>query len=211
MSLTKGNKLLCGISTGKATDTNFEAAGAEVLKFVSNAVEIGLDIVQLREKQLSALKLFELTLAASNITKGSETKLLVNDRADIALAAGADGVQLAANSLPVADVRKFLPAGSIIGVSTHGLEEVQDAERNGADFAIFGTVFESFGKKNVQGLSVLSDVCQSLAPFPVIAIGGIDEANFENVFLSGASGIAGIRSFNDAELLKKICQRINNG
>lgn len=136
------------------------------------------------------------------LTRGSETRLLVNDRSDIARAAGADGVHLTAQSLPAAVVRKIYGDEFVIGVSTHSVQEAKAARIAGADFIVFGPVFESASKRAFgppQGLDKLREVTRELDGFPVLAIGGITIENVAACVASGASGIAGISLFNNPE------------
>jgi len=151
---------------------------------------------------------FELAVDLAAVVRGSATRLLINDRADIAAAAGADGVQLTSTSLPVDVVREAFGAGMLIGVSTHSIEEVRQAESGGADFAVFGPVFETPGKPHAQGVDQLTNASTSVAPFPVIAIGGIDAGNVSSVLSAGASGFAAIRALNDPALLRSTVQTI---
>jgi len=192
------------ITNGEATESNFDDARRSILDTVHLAVEEKVSLIQLREKHLSARSLFELTAAAVAVTRNSATRLLVNDRADIALAAGADGVHLAANSLPVGVIRNSFPRDLIVGVSAHSVEEAVIAKRSGADFAVFGPVFESPGKGAPTGLAVLSEACSELGQFPVIGLGGINSSNYESVLAAGASGIAAIRFLNDPDSLRTI-------
>lgn len=196
------------ITKGEATESNFAQARREILDIVRVAVDERVSLVQLREKRLSARSLVELTAAAAKITRGSATRLLVNDRADIAVAAGADGVHLTANSLPVDVIRNNFPRDLVIGVSTHSIEEAVNADRNGADFAVFGPVFESPGKSELTGLVLLSEVCSDLGSFPIIGLGGINASNYASVLAAGASGFAAIRMLNDANLLRAIARRL---
>jgi thiamine-phosphate pyrophosphorylase len=204
VSLSLDEPIIYLITKGETSDSNFDDARREILEIARLAVEEKVSLIQIREKQLSARLLFELTSAAAEITFGSSTCLLVNDRADIALAAKADGVQLAANSLHAAVVRKNFPKEFVIGASTHTLEAAVDASRQGADFAVFGPVFETPGKGKLKGLDKLAEVCDKLRPFPVIAIGGINASNCKSVLAAGASGIAAIRALNDSESFKAI-------
>ncbi|HKY42530.1 MAG TPA: thiamine phosphate synthase, partial [Pyrinomonadaceae bacterium] len=170
-------------------------------------------LFQIREKALSARVLFELTARAAEITRGSETRLLVNDRSDIARAAGADGVHLTSQSLPAEVVRKTYGARFLIGVSTHSLDEARAARAGGADFVVFGPVFETESKLAFgapQGLSRLGEVTSELRPFPVVAIGGITLENAGACFEAGASGVAAIRLLNDAERLSSIVEAIRS-
>jgi thiamine-phosphate pyrophosphorylase len=130
--------------------------------------------------------------------------LLVNDRSDIAGAAGADGVHLTAQSLPVAVVREIYGPEFVIGVSTHSLDEARAARAGGADFVVFGPVFETDSKRvygEPQGLDKLHEVTGALGEFPVVAIGGITIENVGECFAAGASGVAAIRLLNDVDQL----------
>lgn len=192
------------ITKGEARDTNFAETGDDVLEIVRIAVDEKVSLIQIREKRLSGRSLFELAKAAADITRGSATRLLINDRADIALAAKADGVHLAANSISPEVIRANFPREFIIGVSTHTLEAAVDAAKAGADFVVFGPVFETPGKGEPGGLDELHRVCGLLPSFPVIAIGGIDGTNKQSVLDAGAAGFAAIRHLNDPENLRKI-------
>jgi len=144
--------------------------------------------------------LYELATRAVAITRGSATRLLVNDRFDVARAAGADGVHLTTRSLPAKVVRSICGDDFLIGVSTHSLETALNARAEGADFVVFGPVFETPSKRiygEPQGLDTLREVTSALAGFPVIAIGGINRENADECFRAGASGIAAIRLFNE--------------
>jgi len=207
VSLVLGEPIIYLITKGEATDSNFSAARAGILDTVRLAVEEKISLIQIREKLLSARLLFDLAVDAAAITRGSETRLLVNDRADIALAAGADGVHLAANSIPTDVIRKTLPPEFIIGVSTHTLVAVEDAAKARADLAVFGPVFETPDKGEAQGLPELAKVCDKVRRFPVLGLGGIDLSNFESVLAAGASGIAAIRSLNDAASLRAMARK----
>ena len=147
---------------------------------------------------MSARVLYELTARAAEITRDSETRLLVNDRVDIARAAGADGVHLTAHSLPAEVVREICGPDFLIGVSTHSLAEARAAQVGGADFVVFGPVFETESKRAFgapQGLDKLRELTIALAEFPVLAIGGITRENTASCIAAGASGIARISLF----------------
>lgn len=196
------------ITRGEATDEDFAAASRDILATVKLAVDEGVSLIQIREKNISAKSLFDLASAASAITRESQTRLLVNDRADIAHAAGADGVHLTSTSLPANVIRVSFPKTFLIGVSTHTLDETIEASTSGADLAVFGPVFSTPGKGVPTGLAVLAEVCGHVAPFPVLAIGGIDETNCESTIAAGASGVAAIRSLNDPVSLRDICRKL---
>ena len=161
-------------------------------------VAAGIPLVQLREKSLSARVLYELATRAAAIAKGSNTRLLVNDRFDISRAAGADGVHLTTRSLPASIVRQISGNDFLIGVSTHSLDEGLNARTQGANFVVFGPVFETPSKQLYgapQGLKKLREVTNALHGFPVLAIGGINLDNTADCLTAGASGIAGISLF----------------
>ena len=171
----------------------------------------GIDLVQIREKNLSASVLYELASRAASITKGSATKLLVNDRSDIAVAAGADGVHLTTSSLPTSVVRQAFGDGLLIGVSTHSLEEAGLARRSGADFVVFGPVFATESKGEYGdpvGLAKLARVSASLSPFPVFALGGLTIDKVPDCIQAGARGIAAIRMFKDPHRLADIANEV---
>ena len=155
--------------------------------------------------------LYQLAAHAAGITNGTATKLLVNDRADIAAAAGADGVHLTTLSLPTNVVRQTFGERFLIGVSTHSLEEASRARSAGADFVVFGPVFATSSKReygDAQGLSSLADVCAELASFPVLALGGVTIDNAADCLRAGARGIAAIRMFLHADRLTGIAEGI---
>lgn len=185
-----------GATTANTTPDDPEFAA--ILRWVEAAVAAQIPLVQLREKSMSARVLYELAERAVSLVRGSSTRLMINDRFDIARAAGADGVHLTTNSLPANLVREISDRDFLIGVSTHSLETAQSAAKAGADFVVFGPVFETESKRGFgppQGLEKLSEVCEALAGFPVLAIGGINVENANDCFALGASGVAGISLF----------------
>ncbi len=196
------------ITKGEATAMNFDAASVEILDIIRIAVDEGISMVQIREKRLPARLLCELVEATEEITRGTATKLLVNDRADIAVAAGADGVHLTANSLPPEVIRNKFPSGLLIGVSVHSIEAAAEAARRGADFAVLGPVFSTPGKGEPIGIEQFGYVCDRLKPFPVLALGGIDEMNVDAVLAAGASGFAAIRALNDPISMRSIMKTL---
>lgn len=201
----KTNKpLVYLITEGKATRENFNRQKGEILEIVETASENRIPLIQIREKKLSAKHVFELASEAVKILKNSETKLLVNDRADIALAAKADGVHLTETSIYASIVRRAFPKNFIIGVSVHSLAEAERAKSQKADFVTFSPIFNSPGKGEPKGLENLRRICEKLEDFPVIALGGIDKKNYKSVLETGAKGFAAIRFLNDAENLRKL-------
>jgi thiamine-phosphate pyrophosphorylase len=162
----------------------------DLLTHVVRAVAGGVDMIQVREKDLAAVELFDLVCRIRDAAANTKTKVLVNGRLDIALIAGIDGVHLPGDGLPAAKVR---PHVRTLGVSCHSTEEATQAERDGVDYVIFGPVFNTPGKKAV-GVDALRRVVQAVK-IPVLAIGGISFENTKAVIEAGAAGIAAIRMF----------------
>ena len=203
------------ITPGKTTaeTTSEDPQFADILRLVEAAVDAGVPHFQIREKLLSGRVLYELVTRAVEITRGSNTRLLVNDRSDIARAAGADGVHLTGQSLPADVVREIYGPEFLIGVSAHSSEEAQAAKARGADFVVFGPVFATESKREFgepQGLERLQEITNELRGFPVVAIGGITIDNAVTCFDAGASGVAAIRLLNDAERISSIAEVIRS-
>ncbi len=192
------------ITDGTTTAKNFTEKKLQILRLIKTAVETGITLIQIREKQLAARLVFEIVSEAADFTRRADTKILVSDRADIALAANADGVHLTRTSLSAATIRRAFPRDFIVGVSAHTIEEAEIAKRHGADFVTFSPIFSSPGKGDSQGVEKLKEVCERLKPFPVFALGGIDETNFAEVLEAGAGGLAAIRFLNKEKNLKRI-------
>lgn len=212
LALTK--PIIYPITSGTTTSqtTPEDPQFLNILRLLEAAVSAEVPLFQIREKSLSARVLFELTARAVNLTSGTATRLLVNDRPDIARAAGADGVHLTANSLPLQVVREGYGSEFLIGVSTHSRDEARAAQ-GGADFLVFGPVFDTESKRifgEPQGLEKLKAIADELGDFPVVAIGGITLANVAACLLAGASGVSAIRLFNDAESMSSIVEVIKN-
>jgi thiamine-phosphate pyrophosphorylase len=199
-----GEPLIYLITDGKTTDENYTVRKPEILKLIETAVQAEISLIQIREKHLSTRLIFQLAEEASRLTRKTGTKLLVNDRADIALSAKADGVHLTADSLSAATIRRFFPKNFIIGVSAHTVEEAETAKAQGANFITFSPVFSSPGKGEPQGIEKLREVCEHLKPFPVIALGGVDPTNYQEVLEAGASGFAAIRFLSDEKNLRRL-------
>lgn len=182
-----------------------------ILAQVSAGVAAGVDLIQIREKHLSARVLFDLTKSAAQLTRGTATHLLVNDRADIARAAEADGVHLTTQSMDAGTIRKTFGENFVVGASTHSMDEARVARDDGADFIVFGPIFETASKQQYGapvGLEKLSKVTSALSDFPVLALGGVTSVNARECLLAGASGIAGISLFNDHDELASVVDAI---
>lgn len=198
------NPLIYFITDGSLTAQNFSEKSREILKIIASAVENEIPLVQIREKRLTTRLVYELTTKAVEIAENSKTKVLVNDRADIAFAANADGVHLTSNSLFVKTIREYFPPNFIVGVSAHSLAEIEAAQQQDADFAAFSPIFYSPGKGEPKGLDELQKACETAQNFPVIALGGIDETNYKTVLNAGAAGFAAIRFLNSVENLRNL-------
>ena len=187
-----------------------------LLAKIAEAARAGVDYIQLREKDLSARKLEDLARdAVASVRENSDTtRLLINSRADVALAVGADGVHLRGNDMRASDARSIcaevLGRGSqcvvrkpIIAVSCHTPEDVKTAESEGADFAVFAPVFEKMGSAPA-GLTALRAACS--VKIPVLALGGVTLENAASCLAAGAAGIAGIRLFQQGTIEEVIRQ-----
>lgn len=215
MPLNLQKPILYLITSGETTEATTPSSPEfqDILAHVRKAIDARIPLIQLREKKLSARTLYELTSACAKLARGTETRLLVNDRADIARAAGADGVHLTTRSIETSIIRRTFGAGFLIGVSTHSLAQARDARDGGADFAVFGPVFDT-PQKRVHGLPVglapLSEAAQQLSPFPLLALGGITRVNAHEAIGAGAGGVAAIRLFDNQPNLDEIVSRIRD-
>lgn len=159
------------------------------------AVDAGIDLIQVRERDLEAGALASLVTELLAITAGTATRLVVNDRLDVALACGADGVHLRGDSLPIGDARGIAPAGFLIGRSVHSAPEA--AASAGADYLIAGTVFASTSKPAAApllGVDGLRAIVRASGR-PVLAIGGMSLERLDAVAAAGAAGLAAIDLF----------------
>jgi len=179
--------------------------------FILHALlEGGARVIQLRAKELAAKDFLELATTARAVTRPAGCLLIVNDRVDIALACEADGVHLGQEDLPLSVARRLMGKQRLIGISTHDLGQAQEAERGGADYIGFGPVFGTFTTNTgytSRGIESLREICQAVS-IPVVAIGGISEANLAEVWEAGAHAAAMISDLMRADDVAKKVRRI---
>ncbi len=172
--------------------TDRKVATKPLPEAVRLALEGGVKAVQLREKDLPQRELLALAGELRTLTREFGARLVINDRVDVAVAVGADGVHLGNQSMPVGAVRKIVGSTMLIGVSTHSVAEAQAAERGGADFVTFGPVFETPSKAAYGapvGLEPLREACRRIN-VPIYALGGIRGRNIGHVLWAGAYGVS---------------------
>jgi len=166
--------------------------GLSHAEIARRAVAGGADVIQLRDKGLSGRDLFTVATAIREITLDAGALFIVNDRLDVALAAGADGVHLGADDLPLECAREIAPSGFIIGASVDSLDSAIRAQAAGADYVALSPTFPTTSKDDAgpgHGLAVLSAI-RSRVSVPIVTIGGISRENVDSVIAAGADGVA---------------------
>ena len=158
---------------------------------IRSAVEGGCTMVQLREKNINSYLMYQRALSIKKITDEYHVPLIINDRLDIMLAVGADGVHLGRQDIPVKIARKLIGKDKIIGVSAHCLEEAEKAEQDGADYLGVGAIFPTTTKKDIiiTPVNVLREIKETVS-VPVVAIGGINQNNINTLKGSHVDGVA---------------------
>lgn len=182
------------------TDRHSAGGIAALLRLIERNARAGIEWVQIREKDLEGRALAELVSEAMRRAPGA--KILVNSRADVALACGAAGLHLPADSPPPRSFRPVCPPGFLIGVSCHTLDELRRAESEGADYAFFSPVFRPLSKDDPRpphGLDGLRRACSAVR-IPVLALGGVTAENAAACAAAGAAGVAGITLFQSVSL-----------
>jgi thiamine-phosphate diphosphorylase len=193
--------VLCYVSDRRSIETaDGGDAGAALVSLTARLARAGVDWIEIREKDLGGGALFDLVSAV--VARAGAMRVLVNDRLDVALAAGAAGVHLAGTSLPVRPVREWCrerAPGLTIGKSCHSIDEARAAEADGADYIFFGPVYATPSKLAYgapQGIEALAQVCRAVR-VPIVAIGGITAENAGACIAAGARGVAAIRWFQE--------------
>jgi thiamine-phosphate pyrophosphorylase len=179
------------------TDRRSMPSDAVFLAAIARNLAAGVDWIQVREKDFPTRDLLSLVRKVKNFPNPARTRILVNSRADVALAADADGVHLQSDSFAPNILRQIAPVGFLIGVSCHTTDEVRLAEAEGADYVLFGPVFAPISKNSdssPHGLAGLAEAARAVS-IPVIALGGITSNNADQCVSAGAKGIAGISLF----------------
>lgn len=175
--------------------TDLKGEDPAVLGKIQDALKGGVDVVQLRTTGLSDRSLLDLAKQIREVTNRLEKLFIVNDRVDLMLASGADGVHLGQDDLPIASARTLIGKKGLIGRSTHSLAQALDAEREGADYIGFGPIFKTPTKPTYQpvGLSSIREVMKQVK-IPAVCIGGIDSENIQDVIAAGAKRVAVVRA-----------------
>jgi thiamine-phosphate pyrophosphorylase len=193
--------------------TDRHSGSVPILQHIQQAIDASVDLIQIREKDLATRPLLELSSRALELAKGSRSRILVNDRVDVALAGNLDGVQLGHHSVKPDTVCKHLREGNLlIGVSVHSMTEFLNAEADGASFVTLGPIFATpskFAYGPPLGLKLLEEVCQR-ASMPVFALGGVGLENYRSSLSAGAAGIAAIRLFQTSERLDGVVRSIHD-
>jgi thiamine-phosphate pyrophosphorylase len=190
------------------TDRRRLSAGPDaidrVVELAGSAARAGIDLIHIRERDLEAHDLVALVRRCLRAAEGTSARVVVNDRADVALAAGAHGVHLRSDSIPASIVRSLLPSGAIVGCSVHSAAEAETIGRpGGVDYLVFGTLFETPSKAPAHRLATvdeLADACRQVGgttsrKIPVLAIGGVTLERAAIMARAGAAGVAGIGLF----------------
>jgi thiamine-phosphate pyrophosphorylase len=178
---------------------------------IARAMDAGVDWVQIREKDLPARRLLGLAGAAvERARRAGHTRVMVNDRLDVALAAHAQGVHLGPRSMPVETVRSLAPNAFIVGVSCHSIEESLAAQAAGADYILLGPIFATPSKLSYGpplGLAKLREATAQVT-IPVFALGGISSDRAAICLQNGAAGIAGIRIFQECDSIEALVREL---
>jgi len=172
---------------------------------IFDAIRAGVDLIQIREKDLATRELMDLVKGAVDGARGTKARITVNDRLDVALALGAAGVHLGTQSMPARAARACVPPDFLVGVSCHSVEDTLEAEAAGADYVVLGPIFPTASKLAYGpplGLATLQEAA-SRVNTPILALGGITVERVKACLEAGATGIAGISVFQDCDSLEE--------
>jgi thiamine-phosphate pyrophosphorylase len=197
--------VLCLISD-RRTDASPEA----LIDRVAAAARAGVHLIQVREPDLDGRALCDLVRACLRVAAGTLARIIVNDRLDVALAAGADGVHLREESFPASAARAIAPPGFLVGRSLHRLEDVgRRSVASGLDYVLFGPIFATTSKPETTpiGPAALASAVRS-TPLPVLALGGVTPANAAEVAATGAAGVAGIGLWTTASSVAETARAV---
>jgi thiamine-phosphate pyrophosphorylase len=174
--------------------------GRDMIHAVSRSLDAGVEIIQFRDKESSDRDFFETGKKIKKLTEGKKVLFIVNDRVDMAVALGADGVHLGQDDIPVEKAREALGKNKIIGLSTHSLEQIREAAEKGLDYVAVGPVFATPTKPGYKavGLELVAKAKKELN-IPVVGIGGINESNINEVMNAGADKAAIVRAVLSAD------------
>ena len=176
------------------TDRRQLTAHESLLDCIARQLTMGIEMIQLRERDLDAHELYALAQAVMALPNPHGTRFLINDRADVALASGAAGVHLRGHGPAPSTIRAITPPGFLIGVSCHSVDEVRRSADEGASFSVLAPIYPTPGKGPALGLDCLRNAASAVA-IPVLALGGITAQRIPECLATGAAGIAGISLF----------------
>ena len=203
-------KILCLVTDRSIFEAGRHPPEARLVDAASKAVSGGVNMVQLREKGLPGRDLLALAREVREVTR-KDAVFIVNDRVDIAIASGADGVQLGEQSMPISAARRVAGGELLIGRSVHDLYGAEDAEHEGANFLVVGTIFQSRSHPGLAaaGTKLIREIRERVS-IPLVGIGGITPANAERVFDAGAKGVAVIGAILDAVDHRKAAEKLSD-
>jgi thiamine-phosphate pyrophosphorylase len=186
------------------------AKGRNILSIIEGAVDAGVNLVQLRAKNLETRDFLGLALEIAKVLEAKKTAFIINDRVDVAQACRASGVHLGQKDLPLPFARKIMGKKKSIGISVNTVKEAVEAEAEGADYLGVGPIFSTLTKKELRpllGLAGLKAIRKKVR-IPILAIGGINAANAREVMDCGAEGIAVVSAIMGAEDIRRATKEL---
>lgn len=192
------------------TDTEI-SPGRRHIDIARAAVDAGAPVLQLRDKSIPDRQFYEIALAIRDITRGSGTLFIVNDRVDIAMAVEADGIHVGQNDLPASAVRQLIGGNLILGVSATAIEEAVLADKDGADYIGFGPIFTTATKPDAAaptGIEQLAEL-KSMLNTPIVAIGGIGPSNIQMIARARADAAAVVSAVVSADDMNEAVKQLS--